>query len=180
MLLLRHRQHANQAWNPHGASADQRLLEGHGRALGIEKQVGLGCSGCSLASVKGLGFFAIKVQQKAATADAAALGLYNAQDHLHGNRCVQRAAAGPQDLVTCLGRQRIGRRDSEFAGLERCFLHTGAGEFGLHRQTALRVGSAEPDKKCCEQGSVPKRPVRYGTQGAHFLQHVLPKAGFDC
>ena len=62
MLLLCHGEHAHQAWNTDRAPADQGLLEGHGRALGVQKQIGLGGSGRGLTPIKSLGFFAIKVQ----------------------------------------------------------------------------------------------------------------------
>jgi hypothetical protein len=180
VLLLRHREHAHQAGNTHRASADRGLLEGHGRAIGVQKKMGPGCRRRSLASIKSLGFFTVKVQQKSTATDAAALGFDHAQHHLHGNRRVHRAAPGPQDFVARLRGQRIGRRHGKGVGLERRLLHTGAGEFGLHRRAALGAGSAEPDQKRCEQGNRPQPSVRGGTQGSHFLCSFLPKAGFDC
>ena len=79
------------------------------------------------------------MQQERAAADAAGLRLHQRQHHLHGDRGVDRRAAGLEHLVAGVGGQRVGRRDRELASRP-------AGLVGVARR-ALGL-----DRPCTESG----------------------------
>jgi len=110
MLPVRQLQHAQAARHADRAAADHGVGEGHRLAVGPEEQPLVGFGRRGLAAIKGLDRAAIEMQQECAAADAAGLGLDQGQHHLHRDGGVQRAAAGPDDLVAGLGGQRVGCR----------------------------------------------------------------------
>ena len=140
MLLVGQRQHGHGAWHPHRAATHHGAGKGQGLAAGIQKQRGCGASGSSLAAIKSLGGFAVKVQQEGAAAQAAALGLYQRQHHLHRNSRVYRAAARAQNLQARLGGQGVGRRHGIGVGGPAGFGAKAAGAFGLCRGTGCLDG----------------------------------------
>ena len=93
MLPVCQGQHGQHAWHPHGAATNDGLTQGHGFAIGLQKQGRGGARRCGLAPVKRLGAAAVKVEQKRTAAQAAALRLHQGQHHLHRNGGVYCTAA---------------------------------------------------------------------------------------
>jgi len=124
---LQHAQHARCADR---TAADHRLDEAHRAPLRRHEQLLVGAGRCRLAPVEAAHAPAVEVQQEGAAADARALRLHQGQHHLHGDRGVDRRAAGGEDLAARLGGQRIGRR-------RHGALRGGAGESGPEARGAL-------------------------------------------
>ena len=61
-------QHAQYTWRSYGAPTHNSLFKRHGFAVALKKERGCDPRWSGLSTVKGLGFFAIKVQQKSTAA----------------------------------------------------------------------------------------------------------------
>jgi hypothetical protein len=107
VLPVRRLEHAQHARRADRAAADHGVVESH-RLAADHEQVLVGRHRRCLAAVEGLHAPAVEVQQEGAAADARTLRFDQRQHHLHRNRCIERRAAGAQDLAAGLGGQRVG------------------------------------------------------------------------
>ena len=157
MLAVGHLQHAQCAGHTHGAAAHGGLAERHRLAVSAQKQRGRRSHGRGLAAIKSVDLFAVEVQQERAAAKPAALRLHQAQDHLHGNGRVDRAAAGLDDLVARLRGQWIGRGHGKSGCRPTGFVGVAAGALGPHLRDIADVrwggrrGATSQRGECCER-----------------------------
>ncbi|MNP44790.1 hypothetical protein D3C76_1386670 [compost metagenome] len=129
MLLVGHFQCPQHTGDSHRATADLRGPERHRATVGLQEQR-FGHGGRRrLAAIVGLHLLAIPVQDEPPTANAAGLRLDQGQHHLHGDRRIDRAAAGPQHRSPGLAGQRVGSRHHVPAGVHRL---QAAAVAGLH------------------------------------------------
>ena len=101
-------QHAHRAGHAHGMAAQDRILKQKGLAVVTHKHIAFGTCRGGLAPVVRRDFLAIKVEQKSPAAAATRLRLHQTQHQLHGYGGIQRRAARSQNLVPCIGGQRVG------------------------------------------------------------------------
>ena len=108
--LMREREHAEEAGNADRAAADDRVIESERPAFGIEEAGRLGRCGSGLAPVEGGDRAPLRrpMDQESAAADAGGFGLDHGERDGHGDRGVDGAAAGAQDVAPGGGGQRIG------------------------------------------------------------------------
>ena len=105
---MHHFQHTHSPRRSHGSTAHDCVIKSHWLAVSAQEKTLISGSGSGLPPIKSLDVSAIEMHQERSAADAAALRLHQVQHHLYGNRCVDRAAAGPKHLVTRIGSQWVG------------------------------------------------------------------------
>jgi hypothetical protein len=110
VVAVRQLEHARKPRRTHRAPAHDRIPELHGRAVGLEEQLGRGGGGGGLAAVVAghLAARALEVEQEGAAAQARGLGLDQVEHQLGGDGGIESRAAGAQDLQPGAGGERIG------------------------------------------------------------------------
>ena len=139
VLAVRRLEHAHGARHPDRAAAHHGFTKSHRLAIGLQEEPLGGRGRRRLAAVPGGQGTAVPVQQESTAADAARLRLDKAQHHLHGDRRVERIAAGFERLVTGVSGQRVRRGDHESLRRPAGLLDVARGPF---RQLRDRVGEA--------------------------------------
>ena len=109
MLAMGLGQHRHNTGCRDRKTTDDGLRHSQGLAISAQEHRRLDRSGSGLATIPGLHRAAVPMHQKCATTDATGLRLDQGQHHLHGDRRIERRAAGLQNLVASLDRQRIRR-----------------------------------------------------------------------
>ncbi len=139
VLTVGQLQHAHCAGGAHGAPAHHRIVEGHGLAIGFQKQV-FGCGGGGgFPPVIGFDLVAGGVQQEGSAADTAGLGLDQTQYHLHGDGGVNGATARFEYLVARIGGQGVGGSHSKFFGGPARFFGVAGAAFRLRGHLVVQV-----------------------------------------
>ncbi len=121
MLPVRKLEQPQHARNAHRAPAHRGFEEFHGLFMRIQKTVRPCGRRRRLAAIVGAKpFLPLRpVQQEGAAADPRGFRLDQAEDHLHGDRGVERRAAELQHRVAGLGRERMRRGHHESPGGDR-------------------------------------------------------------
>ncbi len=110
VAAVRQLEHAEHARHADGAAADRGLHEGHvGEAIGARG----GGSGFAAVVASQRGIVLRPVQQESTAADARRFGLHQAEDHLDGDRRVERRAAAREHRMPRIDGERMRRGDNE-------------------------------------------------------------------
>ncbi len=147
MLAMRHLQHAHRARHADRATADNSCHEWHGLAVGADEEFFVCRRRRGLTPVECLDILAVEMHQEGAATDATGLGFDQCQHHLHGNGCVDRAAAGLEHLVAGIRGQWVGRGNGKLLGRPARLFGVTRCAFGLVRhgvgETARAAGATE-------------------------------------
>ena len=121
MLPVRKLEQPQHARNAHRAPAHGGCVEFHGSFTRVQKTVRPRGRRRRLAAIVGAKPLLLlrPVQQEGAAADPRGFRLDQAEDHLHGDRGVERAAAELQHRVAGFGGERMRRGHHESLGGER-------------------------------------------------------------
>ncbi|MNQ78431.1 hypothetical protein D3C85_933400 [compost metagenome] len=129
IALMGQRQRAHRAGDTDRTTAHHAVVERHRLAV-PHKQLICRRGGGGLPAIHRAHPLAIPHQQQGATADAGGLGLHQGQHQLDGDGGIHRAAAGLDDLIAGIHRQRVGGGHHEVTALPALLVGPAAGRLG--------------------------------------------------